>query len=535
MGMKKANVIKKMLMFVLTVCLIVPCFTILTYAAEGKVMFTDPSTKVGETVEVRGVLQTNGVAIEDREIVMSYDTSMLKFMNGDSVTENTAGQLTYSVSGTVESDGRVEFMMSFRALKEGTAKIEVESYKAWTAGENYEAINCSLGSAAIAISAGEAPVDEPNDEPVNDPTNEPSQSDEVVVNGKTYTFSSEFAQADIPEGFTQTSMEYAGKQYDVVYSDNYGMYLGYLIDAEQKGDFFLYVAENATFAPFAEISVSDTTKIVLMSDVEGIKLPETFSQTTVLVNGVEFPAWQNTDKLGFCILYAVNSNGQKSLYQFDTAEGTYQKFEAPALEEEEKNDSFIGKLSDSLKEHLDILILVGGIGFVLFLVIIVVLSVKLYNRNAELDEIYDEYGIDFEEDEEPVVKNDRKKDKKSKKNQYIEEDEKTEILGVELDKELNQEETVAANFESETVSEPEESVVLTDEDDDFSIDLSSILEDDPEEEIIKQEDTKQESEEFGETLDTQENISNKETSKDDFFDDDDDDLSYEIDFIDLDD
>ena len=46
-------------------------------------------------------------------------------------------------------------------------------------------------------------------------------------------------------------------------------------------------------------------------------------------NGIEFPAWKDTEKSNLCILYATNSNGETALYQFDSAEGTYQRFEAP--------------------------------------------------------------------------------------------------------------------------------------------------------------------------------------------------------------
>ena len=34
----------------------------------------------------------------------------------------------------------------------------------------------------------------------------------------------------------------------------------------------------------------------------------------------------------------------------------------------------------------------------MFVIIIVILGVKLHNRNAELDEIYDEYGLDDEDE-----------------------------------------------------------------------------------------------------------------------------------------
>ena len=101
------KMMKKVATLLLAVCLIVPCFSMLTFAAEGEIKFTDPSTTVGETLEVKGVLEADS-SIEDRKIVMIYDTSMLKFKSGDSVKETASGQLTYEATGSA-GGSRVEF------------------------------------------------------------------------------------------------------------------------------------------------------------------------------------------------------------------------------------------------------------------------------------------------------------------------------------------------------------------------------------------------------------------------------------------
>ncbi len=490
---KKMKMMKKLMTVVMTVCLLLPCFSLITFAADGEIMFTDPEAKVGETVQVRGVLESSGNGIEDREIVMSYDTSMLKFKNGDHVQETSSGKLTYSVKGQVESDGRVEFEMSFEALKEGTAKITVDSCKAWTSGANYEEINCKRGASSIKIAAGSGAVDQPSDEPSNAPSD---SSEEIVINGVTYTFSEEFAEKDIPEGFEKTMIQFAGKDCSVVFSDEYGMYLAYLLNGEGKGSFFIYTQEDAMFSPYVEISISETVDIMLLSNTEGITLPEPYTATTILVNGVDFPAWQNAEKSELCIIYAVNTNGQKSLYQLDSAEGTYQKFEAPEIQqEEEKKDSLLGTFGESMVENLDKYILIAGISFILFLIIIIVLSVKLFNRNAELDELYDEFGIDFGDDEEVIVEKIAKKSNEKKR----EKSQETAIDHFEEDE--DDEEVVEKEEQDEDVEEEE----LKKEE--FSIEL---------EEIKKETDH----ELFPENMD--------------FFDDDDD-SEYEIDFIDLDD
>ena len=81
----------------------------LTYAANGKVMFTDPTTAVGETLELKGVLEAAN-PIEDRTVVISYDVNKLKFKNGENISETTPGQLKYELKGT-KSGTRVEFLI----------------------------------------------------------------------------------------------------------------------------------------------------------------------------------------------------------------------------------------------------------------------------------------------------------------------------------------------------------------------------------------------------------------------------------------
>ena len=54
--------------------------------------------------------------------------------------------------------------------------------------------------------------------------------------------------------------------------------------------------------------------------------------------------------------------------------------------------------------------------FVLVVIILIVALVKLHHRNLELDDLYDEYGIDLDEEQEKAAnKKDKKADKKSKK------------------------------------------------------------------------------------------------------------------------
>ena len=284
---------KKLTTLMLTICLLVACFSMSAFAADGKIMFTDPQTKAGETVEVTGVVQKSAGNFGKIEITMKYDTDMLKFKSGDGITESEAGKITYKGDATNEVGERKEFKFSFTALKEGTTKIEITS--ATIKNVSGTVLDYTKGSSTVTIGAGEGT-------PTTDPTTTTVPSDssaKVDVNGVAYTISNEFPEDAIPEGYEATKLEYDLVEYNAVFSEEFGLYLAYLVNEENVGDFFMYVEADATFAPYEEIQVSDNVTIALLSDVTDVVLPEEYKSTTVVLNEHDFPAWQTEDANGF--------------------------------------------------------------------------------------------------------------------------------------------------------------------------------------------------------------------------------------------
>jgi hypothetical protein len=379
------KILKKVAIFMMAICLLVPCFSMVSFAADGKIMFTDPSCKTGETVEVKGVVEKSSGTIGKIEITMTYDTAKLKFNSGNGITESESGVITYQGDATNDTGSRKEFVIKFDALQIGTAEIKIQS--ATIKDVRGTTKNYTKGSSKVTISQGETVVTPPT-----------SSSEALVdVDGQDYKFADAVPENEIPEGYAAAVLNYDLVDYNVVYSEGTGLYLAYLINSENVGDLFMYIEEDATFIPYESIKISEETTIALLRDVTGIKLPVEYKETEVVINEHAFPAWQNADEPSFCIIYAMNGNGVKSLYQMDSEEGTYQRFYAPDVVEEQK-ETWLTKLSEVLNKHLDTVILVTGLGFLLFILIIVILSIKLYNRNMELDEIYEEYGLGDEED-----------------------------------------------------------------------------------------------------------------------------------------
>ena len=145
------KVLKKFAGLILAVCLMVPMIGTVAFAAEGVLMFSDPSAKVGDNVDIDLVVQSSsGETVGDVEVNMTYDPTALEFVSGDGFTADGSGALTYTGTG----DGaELRKTMTFRALKTGEAKINVNSTTASLASD--EALELREGSSTVTIAAAD--------------------------------------------------------------------------------------------------------------------------------------------------------------------------------------------------------------------------------------------------------------------------------------------------------------------------------------------------------------------------------------------
>lgn len=402
------KLMKKLTAVLLSVFLAVPMFGIIANAAEGTLMFSDPETQVGETVSVDLVVRTQGEAIGDADITMSYDTTALEFISGEGVEADGSGGLTYFGSGT-GSQSELRTTMQFRALTAGETTITVTGSTAYLYSD--ETLNLDEGSSAIQIAAAD---DGSTSVQTTDQTTQPAESTPgettditVEVNGTQYNFSEAFTNSDLPNGYTETTLTFNGAERKFGVNDA-GVYVGYLVDSSGSGRFFLYNEEDATFAPYVELAVSDTTTIIPLDEADAVSLPSGYQQVELTILDQTFPIWSQSGEERFYVMYALNiRTGEKSLYQYDTEDGTYQMFEAPAQEAEQTADgSLLDRIGSFMGDHVLVVLIAVAAVFLLLLILMIVFAVKLVHRNQELDDLYDEYDIPFddeEEDERPAV------------------------------------------------------------------------------------------------------------------------------------
>ena len=141
--------LKKVLAAVACVCVLATSVTLTSHAAGGRISFADPSTAVGDMVDVKCVLKSSSGSLGSSSVTLSYDASALKFNSGDGVTGGD-GTLTYSGNG---GSSEVSFTMTFQALQEGSTEITVASQDVKSSSGSE--VKLTEGKSTVTIAAGD--------------------------------------------------------------------------------------------------------------------------------------------------------------------------------------------------------------------------------------------------------------------------------------------------------------------------------------------------------------------------------------------
>lgn len=405
--------IKKLVVTFLAICLMCPGLSVITEAATAELRFADPSTTVGAEVEVKTKLSSVS-SLQSMEATLTYDKSELKFISGDNATAKD-GTIKISWTGTGTT---AEFNLKFQALKEGTSNIEVSS--ATGTATDGSTLEITQGSSAVTIGAGDPSlIKEDTEDQSEDSKTTVADGPVVKVNGKKYVVGSEFSEELIPDGFKKGEMTFEGSKYTVITQEASGINAMYLTEKSSgDSDFFLYNSDDGSFSPFEEVEIAKDRYIIPLMNDGKLKLSSRYQKTTLTLNGKEFDTWQDTKDAEYYIIYALNSDGEKTTYRYDTTDGTYQKYspESQGTTSGNRNNGkgLWGKILNFVEEFLDIVVIIAIALFLLVLLMFIVTAIKLRHRDLELDDLYDEYGIDMDE-EEAVLKEKKKEAKKEEK------------------------------------------------------------------------------------------------------------------------
>ena len=404
--------VKKIIVSFLLMCMLCVGMTCVASATAAEFRFSDPQTSVGAEVDVTAKV-SSAKALNTIQATLSYDKTKLRFISGD---DATGGDGTITISRNDENAGTtMEFNLKFQALDEGTTSVEVA--KVDGIDSNGVALEITPGSSSVSIAEGDKSLIQEED------TSSAAGGTEVKIGKSKYIVTDDFSDTIIPDGFVRDALKFEGTDHQIIKQESSGALAMYLTP-ENGGDadFYLYDSDTGKFAPLEVIEVAKGRYIIPLADDGNISLPSQYQKTTLTLNGKEFDTWQDTKDAEYYIIYALNSDGEKTTYRYDTTDGTYQKYTpestgSSSSESKLSNGKGIwGKILNFVENFLDIVVIIAIALILLLVLVLIVTAVKLRHRDLELDDLYDEYGIDLDEEEE-ALKAKKKEEKQEKKAQ----------------------------------------------------------------------------------------------------------------------
>ena len=380
--MKK--MVGKLSLLVMAMCMLLVSPVIISHAADGTLDFSPSEimSGAGDEITVSVTAATSGDAIGDVDITAEYDTSALEFVRGTNVTDNF-GKLSLSARGT-GTETSFTFEMVFKTLKESTSTIEITDSVAYL--YNDESLYFPLDSITVT-------VDNNLGQTSNGRETMRTSEANIDIRGTLYGIYENFTAALIPDGFSETTVQYDGAEHNAIVQDVSGKKFVFLVTGSEDPIMAMYDEISLQFIVAAPVSMAEDSYILILDKEGDTELPAEFAETTLNLNGTIFPAWQNMSSTDYYLVYALSYMGTEGYYQYDSVEQSYQRYNVPEKEdtqEGEKEETILDKVKGIIDQYL--LYIAGVIAAIILILIIViiVLSVKLGNRNAEIDDLYDE-------------------------------------------------------------------------------------------------------------------------------------------------
>lgn len=173
----------------------------------------------------------------------------------------------------------------------------------------------------------------------------------------------DFSLITIPEGFEESTASYDGNTIAVLKGIAKELTLVCLADDAQGTNAEIFIYNEASGAMDKMINITSSQKMYTIIPTDDSYLgPEGYTQTNLDINGVGIKAWIKAEGSEFYVVYAMNWNGEKALYVYDTKEQTMQRFvegnKSQTFEDEpeEENKEYLAmkkKYDDMYKEYVN--------------------------------------------------------------------------------------------------------------------------------------------------------------------------------------
>ena len=327
-------------------------------------------------------------------------------VNEKATIESVTGNTNLAVGANV-----VKIVVKAENGTTATYKITVTRQAAGTTGSETTTTGGENGD------DGNGDSETPEDTEEVDATETPVPAADVVINNTTYHIADNFTEEQIPADFTEATVNFRGAECRGLTFNKGTISLIYLetdnVDAT-TGRFFIYDETRDVVYDFMKFTAGESSyAIPLLAPLDSV-LPESYVQVSLqmpentVMTAYQLPAEDGEEASDFYIFYGVNQDGTEGWYQYDAAEGTYQRVNGNITETADSSSDDLAALQseyDELsKKYKDAKSfsrnMIAVIIFVLAIAAVVILNIVLFGRKKKgKDELLEDDDSENEESE----------------------------------------------------------------------------------------------------------------------------------------
>lgn len=145
--------LKRLLASIMLVCMMAvlgPLGTMVSWAANTRIAFSDPSVMVGNEVTVTMKI-TSDSALGKADVMLAYDSAALEFLSGNGVNGG-AGALKLQDTTEAADQKSFSFTLKFKALKAGNTQITVTSQEIYDADSQVVTVD-QQGNSTVKVTS----------------------------------------------------------------------------------------------------------------------------------------------------------------------------------------------------------------------------------------------------------------------------------------------------------------------------------------------------------------------------------------------
>lgn len=208
----------------------------------------------------------------------------------------------------------------------------------------------------------------------------------VKVGKKEYTIATSIPEGAIPEGFEEDVATYEETEYPCIKGDRKELTAFYLFNEETNG-FFIY--DGAGFYEMNNIMIkSRMYTVVQPAEVDGFL--DAYQKEKVTIIDQEVKAWVLDAEEGMYLVYAMNWDGETSLYCYDDKEKCFQRYLTSANSQsqmEAANSAYENLLKkyNKLVDKYNLLIkVICGLAVLIVVLIFVIINLAITKKTKKL-------------------------------------------------------------------------------------------------------------------------------------------------------